>query len=46
MSYQCILVDDPRPQVRRVTRNRPEKRNALSVRDTAYGNYREREKKE
>jgi enoyl-CoA hydratase len=29
-SYQCILVDDPRLAVRRVTLNRPEKRNALN----------------
>jgi len=28
--YQCILTDDPRPAVRRVTLNRPEKRNALN----------------
>ena len=28
--YQFILVDDPRPKVRRVTLNRPEKRNALN----------------
>ena len=28
--YQFILVDDPRPRVRRITLNRPEKRNALS----------------
>ncbi len=28
--YEFILVDDPRPQVRRVTLNRPDKRNALS----------------
>ncbi len=28
--YQFILIDDPRPTVRRVTLNRPEKRNALS----------------
>jgi enoyl-CoA hydratase len=28
--YQLILVDDPRPRVRRITLNRPEKRNALS----------------
>jgi enoyl-CoA hydratase len=26
MSYQRILVDDPRPRVRRITLNRPEKR--------------------
>jgi enoyl-CoA hydratase len=30
MSYQKILVDDPRPFVRRITLNRPEKRNPLS----------------
>ena len=29
-SYQWILIDEPRPQVRRITLNRPEKRNALS----------------
>jgi enoyl-CoA hydratase len=29
-NYQCILTDDPRPGVRRVTLNRPEKRNALN----------------
>src|SRR5215470_17575786 len=29
-SYHCILLDDPRPAVRRVTLNRPEKRNALN----------------
>ena len=29
-TYQFILVDDPRPRVRRVTLNRPEKRNALN----------------
>ena len=29
-SYRCILIDDPRPAVRRVTLNRPEKRNALN----------------
>ena len=32
MSYQHILVDDPRPRVRRITLNRPEKRNALNNR--------------
>ncbi len=32
MSYQYILVDDPRPRVRRITLNRPEKRNALNNR--------------
>ncbi|MEM7410923.1 MAG: enoyl-CoA hydratase-related protein [Myxococcota bacterium] len=30
MSYEHILVDDPRPLVRRITLNRPKKRNALS----------------
>lgn len=30
MDYQKIIVDDPRPQVRRITLNRPEKRNPLS----------------
>ena len=30
MPYQHILVDDPRPRVRRITLNRPEKRNALN----------------
>jgi len=29
-AYELILVDDPRPKVRRVTLNRPKKRNALS----------------
>jgi len=29
MSYSVILVDDPAPGVRRITLNRPEKRNAL-----------------
>jgi enoyl-CoA hydratase len=29
-AYQFILVDDPRPSVRRITLNRPEKRNALN----------------
>jgi enoyl-CoA hydratase len=29
MSYSVILVDDPAPHVRRITLNRPEKRNAL-----------------
>jgi enoyl-CoA hydratase/carnithine racemase len=29
-NYQCILTDDPRPAVRRVTLNRPDKRNALN----------------
>lgn len=30
MSSELILIDDPRPFVRRLTLNRPEKRNALS----------------
>ncbi len=30
MEYQKIIVDDPRPLVRRITLNRPEKRNPLS----------------
>ena len=30
MSWQHVLVDDPRPRVRRITLNRPEKRNALN----------------
>jgi enoyl-CoA hydratase len=30
MNYSVILVDDPAPQVRRITLNRPEKRNALN----------------
>ena len=30
MSYEFILTDDPAPQVRRITLNRPEKRNALN----------------
>jgi len=30
MSYSVVLIDDPAPQVRRVTLNRPEKRNALN----------------
>jgi enoyl-CoA hydratase len=29
-NYQCILTDDPRPAVRRITLNRPDKRNALN----------------
>jgi enoyl-CoA hydratase len=29
-AYQLVLVDDPAPHVRRVTLNRPEKRNALN----------------
>ena len=32
MQYQHIIVDHPRPRVRRVTLNRPEKRNALNNR--------------
>ena len=30
MTYTHILVDDPRPRIRRITLNRPDKRNALS----------------
>ncbi len=30
MDYTVILVDEPAPQVRRITLNRPEKRNALN----------------
>lgn len=30
MSYTAVLIDDPAPHVRRVTLNRPEKRNALN----------------
>ena len=30
--YEAILVDDPAPLVRRITLNRPEKRNALNYR--------------
>ena len=30
MSTDVILVDDPAPMVRRITLNRPEKRNALN----------------
>lgn len=30
MAYEFILIDDPSPQVRRITLNRPEKRNALN----------------
>ena len=30
MTYELILVDDPAPGVRRITMNRPEKRNALN----------------
>src|ERR1700677_3065122 len=32
MPYQHIIVDHPRPRVRRITLNRPEKRNALNNR--------------
>ena len=32
MSHHHIIVDDPRPRVRRITLNRPEKRNALNNR--------------
>jgi enoyl-CoA hydratase len=31
MSYSLILIDDPAPYVRRITLNRPEKRNALNA---------------
>ncbi|MFD0852088.1 enoyl-CoA hydratase-related protein, partial [Actinomadura adrarensis] len=31
VSYSLVLVDDPAPYVRRVTLNRPEKRNALNA---------------
>ncbi len=31
MTYEFILVDEPRPLVRRITMNRPEKRNAIST---------------
>jgi enoyl-CoA hydratase len=30
MAYELVLIDDPAPRVRRVTLNRPEKRNALN----------------
>src|SRR3954452_25143595 len=30
MSYQHILIDEPKPRIRRITLNRPEKRNALN----------------
>ncbi|TDJ33153.1 MAG: enoyl-CoA hydratase, partial [Gammaproteobacteria bacterium] len=30
MEYQKIIVDEPIPAVRRITLNRPEKRNPLS----------------
>ena len=29
-NYECILTDDPRPAIRRITLNRPDKRNALN----------------
>ena len=32
MAHQHIVIDDPRPRVRRITLNRPEKRNALNNR--------------
>src|SRR5712675_1440590 len=32
MPYQHILVDEPKPRVRRITLNRPDKRNALNNR--------------
>ena len=31
MTYSLILIDDPAPVVRRITLNRPEKRNALNA---------------
>src|SRR6201990_3258221 len=31
MDYSLILIDDPAPMVRRITLNRPEKRNALNA---------------
>ena len=31
MDYSLILIDDPAPLVRRLTLNRPEKRNALNA---------------
>ena len=31
MDYSLILIDDPAPAVRRITLNRPEKRNALNA---------------
>ena len=34
MDYSLLLIDDPAPMVRRITLNRPEKRNALE-RDAA-----------
>ena len=30
MDYTTVLIDEPAPMVRRVTLNRPEKRNALN----------------
>ena len=30
MAYELILTDDPRSKVRRITLNRPDKRNPLS----------------
>jgi enoyl-CoA hydratase len=30
MSYEFVLIDNPRPMVRRITLNRPDKRNALN----------------
>ncbi len=30
MGYELILIDNPRPTVRRITLNRPDKRNALN----------------
>ena len=30
MDYQKIIVDEPRPRLRRITLNRPDKRNPLS----------------
>ena len=30
-TYEAILVDEPAPRVRRITLNRPEKRNAIST---------------